>query len=38
MFEWFCQLSRHESEADDVEHSDLIYAAVIMPSNSVNRS
>jgi putative transposase len=34
----FCQNSRHEREADEEDHSDLVYAAVIMPINLVNRS
>jgi hypothetical protein len=33
-----CQLSCHEGEADDVDRSNLVYAAAIIPINWANRS
>jgi hypothetical protein len=38
IFYGLCQLSRHEREAGEVEPLELVYAAVSMPINSVNRA
>jgi hypothetical protein len=35
---WLYQLSRHDAEASDVDRSDLVYAATIIPINWANRS
>jgi hypothetical protein len=35
---WLCQLSRHQDEIGNVDHSDLGYAAAIMSINWANRS